>query len=100
MDKLFTWDFWKAAFVRVLHTMAQTALGMITVGMTINEVNWLNVLSVSAVAGVISLLKSIVVSVPELERIQIEFTPDFDTEYPDIEYIPDENEDYEDKKED
>lgn len=76
MDKLFTWDFWKAAFVRVLHTMAQTALGMITVGMAINEVNWLNVLSVSAVAGVISILKSVAVGVPETENNVFQITLD------------------------
>lgn len=78
MEKLFTWEFWKAAFVRVLHTMAQTALGMITVGMAIHEVDWLNVASVAAVAGVISLLKSIVISVPEMEKVNVEFTPETD----------------------
>jgi hypothetical protein len=39
---------------------------MLTVGQAVLEVNWLNVLSVSAVAGVISLLTSIA-GLPEVE---------------------------------
>ena len=37
----------------------QTAVSMLTIGQAVLDVNWLNVLSVSAVAGVISLLTSI-----------------------------------------
>jgi hypothetical protein len=39
---------------------------MLTVGQAVLEVNWLNVLSVSSVAGVISLLTSIA-GLPEVE---------------------------------
>jgi hypothetical protein len=39
---------------------------MLTVGQAVLDVNWLNVLSVSAVAGVISLLTSIA-GLPEVE---------------------------------
>ena len=55
----------KAAGVRAAKTMAQTAIGMITVGMAVSEVDWLNVMSVSAVAGVISVLTSIT-GIPEV----------------------------------
>ncbi len=49
----------KAAGIRAAKTMAQTAVSMLTVGQTVIDVNWLNVLSVSAVAGVISILTSV-----------------------------------------
>lgn len=57
----------KAAGVRAVKTMAQTAVSMLTVGQAVMEVNWINVLSVSAVAGVISVLTS-VAGLPEVEE--------------------------------
>ena len=54
-----TKKWFKAAAVRAIKTMAQTALSMLTVGQAVMEVNWINVLSVTATAGVISLLTSI-----------------------------------------
>lgn len=62
----FTLDWFKAALIRMVRTAAQVALGMITVGMTIREVDWLNVLSVSIVAAVYSLLTSIITDLPEI----------------------------------
>lgn len=56
----------KAAFVRSLKTMAQTAVSMLTVGQAFIDVNWVNVLSVSAVAGVISILTSLA-GLPEVK---------------------------------
>ena len=56
----------KAAGIRAVKTMAQTAVSMLTVGQAVLDVNWLNVLSVSAVAGVISMLTS-VAGLPEVE---------------------------------
>lgn len=57
----------KAAAVRAVKTMAQTAIGMITVGATVSEVDWMGVLSVSAVAGVVSVLTSIT-GIPEVSE--------------------------------
>ncbi|HAV89755.1 holin [uncultured Eubacterium sp.] len=57
----------KAAGIRAIKTMAQTAVSMITVGQAVMDVNWLNVLSVSIVAGILSLLTSIA-GLPELEN--------------------------------
>ena len=57
----------KAAGIRAVKTFAQTALSMLTVGQAFIEVNWINVLSVSGVAAVISLLTS-VAGLPELEE--------------------------------
>ena len=58
---------WKAAGIRAVRTVAQTAVSMLTVGQAVLDVNWLNVLSVSAVAGVISMLTSIA-GLPEVDN--------------------------------
>ena len=63
----FTLDWFKAAGIRMLRTMAQVALGMITVGMTLKEIDWINVLSVSAVAAIYSFLTSIITDLPEVQ---------------------------------
>ena len=61
------WLTWlKAASVRAVKTIAQTALGMFTVGMAADEVKWQYVLSVSLVAGVYSIITSIA-GLPEVE---------------------------------
>ena len=66
MSNIFTKKWFYAAFIRSLKTMAQTAVSMLTVGQAVIDVNWVNVLSVSAVAGVISMLTSIA-GLPEVE---------------------------------
>lgn len=58
---------WKAAGIRALKTVAQTAVSMITIGQAVIDVNWVNVLSISAVAGVVSLLTSIA-GLPEVDK--------------------------------
>lgn len=64
---VFTKAWFAAAAVRSIRTMAQTAVSMLTVGQAVMDVNWVNVLSVSAVAGIISLLTS-VAGLPEVEE--------------------------------
>lgn len=59
-----TW--WKAAGVRAIKTFCQTAVSMLTVGQAFIDVDWMNVLSVSGVAAVISLLTSIA-GIPEVD---------------------------------
>ena len=49
----------KAAGIRALKTVAQTAVAMIGTSVVVSEVNWIMVLSASALAGVLSLLTSI-----------------------------------------
>lgn len=49
----------KATAIRVIKTMAETALSMLTIGQLVTEVDWLSVLSVSAVAGIIAFLTCI-----------------------------------------
>ncbi len=68
------WKIWiKAAGIRALKTIAQTAVATIGTSAVISEVNWLMVLSASVLAGVLSLLTSIA-GLPEVEmekRLQI-----------------------------
>lgn len=60
-----TW--WKAAGVRAIKTFCQTAVSMLTVGQAFIDIDWKNVLSVSGVAAVISLLTSIAAGIPEVD---------------------------------
>ena len=60
-------QWFKAAGIRALKTFAQTAVAMVTVGSAISDINWINVLSISAVAAVCSLLTS-VAGLPEVKE--------------------------------
>lgn len=57
----------KATAIRVVRTMAQVAAGYITVGLTIQEIDWLKMLSVMAVAGLYSIITNIISKPPEAE---------------------------------
>ena len=56
----------KAAAVRALKTVAQTAVAMLPVAAAIQEVNWLTVAGTAALAGVASLLTSLA-GLPEVK---------------------------------
>lgn len=56
----------KAAGRRAIKTFAQTAVSMLTIGQAVIDVNWLNVLSISSVAALISILTSIA-GLPEVK---------------------------------
>lgn len=57
----------KAAGIRALRTVAQTAIAAIGTAAALHEVNWIMVASTAALAGVLSLLMSIA-GLPELEK--------------------------------
>jgi hypothetical protein len=61
------WKQWaKAAAVRAVKTMAQTAVATIGVAAAVQDVNWLMVGSTALLAGVLSVLTS-VAGLPELK---------------------------------
>lgn len=57
----------KAAGVRAVKTMAQTAVALLPAAATIQQVDWLTVLSTAALAGVASFLTSLA-GLPELKE--------------------------------
>ena len=60
------WKTWfKAAGIRAVKTVAQTAVATIGTSAVLGDVNWLMVLSASALSGVLSLLTS-VAGLPEV----------------------------------
>lgn len=58
-------DFLKAALIRAIKTIAQTLLSSITVGQALSDISWLTIISISMVAGICSILTSIVTGLPE-----------------------------------
>ena len=65
-------QFWKAALIRAVRTVAQAALAMIPAAATIQQVNWITVLSTAALAGVVSILTSIATGLPEVDEEAIQ----------------------------
>lgn len=57
----------KAAGIRAVKTMAQTALSLISVGAVMSDINWAMVGSASLVAGIYSMLTS-VAGLPEVKE--------------------------------
>ena len=62
-------DFWKAAVIRAVRTMAQTALATIgTSAVILSDINWLNIASASILGGILSLLTSVATGLPEIDE--------------------------------
>lgn len=85
-----TKDFWKAALIRAIKTVCQTAIATIGTAMVITDVHWMYVLSASALSGILSILTSIATGLPEVDLAETLYALDNDPEE------DDEDEDFED----
>ena len=66
MTKKQVWDWVKAALIRAVKTICQTALALIGTNQFITEVNWKGIASAAALAGVVSIFTS-VAGLPEVK---------------------------------
>ena len=61
-------NWWKAAGWRALRTVVQTALATIGTTSVLTGVDWLLVLNTTALAGILSVLTSIIKGIPEVDE--------------------------------
>lgn len=62
------WKTWaKAAGIRAIKTVAQTAIATIGTAAVLHDVNWIALVSASALAGVLSILTSLA-GLPEVKE--------------------------------
>lgn len=60
-----TKEFWKAALIRAIRTVCQTAVAMIGSSALLSDVKWLECVSGSLLAGILSILTSLATGLPE-----------------------------------
>lgn len=61
-------SFIRAAIIRAVRTIAQTAVSVIGVSALLSDVDWMAVLSASVLAGILSILTSIITDLPEAPK--------------------------------
>ena len=61
-------DWFKAAGIRAIKTIAQTAIATIGTAAVLGDVNWVMVASAAALEGVLSLLTSVATGLPEVNN--------------------------------
>ncbi len=66
MKNIFTLEWLKAAGMRAIKTVAQTAIASIGVSTVMGQVDWITVGSTSLLAGILSILTSIT-GLPEIK---------------------------------
>ena len=59
--------FIKCALIRAIKTMCQTAIGVIGASSLLSEVHWMTLISASLMAGILSILTSVVGGLPEVD---------------------------------
>ena len=60
-------EFAKAALIRAIKTMCQTAIATIGTAAVLSDVNWMYVASATALSGILSILTSIGTGLPEVK---------------------------------
>lgn len=60
--------FLKAAAIRALRTVAQTAIAVIGTSAVLSDVNWAAVASAAVLAGILSVLTSVATGLPEVDK--------------------------------
>lgn len=61
-------DFIKAAAIRAVRTIAQTAVATIGTAAVLSAVDWRMVVSASVLAGILSILTSVATGLPEVDH--------------------------------
>ena len=61
-------EFIKAAGIRAIRTVAQTAIATIGTAAVLSDVNWCIVASASILAGILSILTSLATGLPEVPK--------------------------------
>lgn len=61
-------NFWKAAAIRAVKTVCQTAVSLLGVGAVMSDIDWARVASASLLAGILSILTSVATGLPEVEE--------------------------------
>lgn len=61
-------EWFKAAGIRAIKTIAQTSIATIGTAAVLGDVNWVMVASAAALAGVLSLLTSVATGLPEVNN--------------------------------
>ena len=79
-----TKEFWESALIRAIRTVCQTAIATIGTAVVLVDVNWMYVLSASALSGILSILTSIATGLPEVDLqktlYDLDNGPDYDDE--------------------
>ena len=70
MNNIFNKEWLKAASIRSVRTIAQTAVATIGTAAVMQDVNWMMVLSASILAGILSMLTS-VAGIPEVGEVYV-----------------------------
>ena len=66
MHSIFTKKWFRAALIRAVRTIAQTAIATIGTAVVMSDVNWVAVVSASLLAGILSILTSLA-GLPEVK---------------------------------
>ena len=60
--------FWRCALIRALRTFCQALIACVSTAALLSEVSWLEALSASALAALLSILNSVATGLPEVDE--------------------------------